>query len=63
MEDECAFRPGLALELLLLDKVELTLVKPGVRAGEPGRTTRLLFTPTRPGAVLEQARTRRIRTS
>ncbi|TML85915.1 MAG: hypothetical protein E6G06_21595 [Actinobacteria bacterium] len=55
--------PGLALELLLLDKVELTLVKPGVRAGEPGRTTRLLFTPTRPGAVLEQARTRRIRTS
>ena len=55
--------PGLALELLLLEKAELTLVKPGVRAGAPGRTTRLLFTPTRPGAVLEQARTRRIRTS
>jgi hypothetical protein len=55
--------PGLALELLLRDKAELTLVRPGVRAGEPGRTTRLLFTPTRPGAVLEQARTRRIRTS
>jgi hypothetical protein len=55
--------PGLALELLLLDKAQLTLVKPGVRAGEPGRTTRLLFTPTRPGAVLEQARRRRIRTS
>ena len=55
--------PGLALELLLLDKAELTLVKPGARAGESGRTTRLLFTPTRPGAVLEQARGRRIRTS
>ena len=55
--------PGLALELLLVDKAELTLVRPGVRAGEPGRTTRLLFTPTRPGAVLEQARTRRIGTS
>jgi len=54
--------PGLALELLLLDKAELTLVKPGVRAGETGRTTRLLFTPTRPGAVLEQARRWRIRT-
>jgi hypothetical protein len=54
--------PGLALELLLREKAELTLVKPGVRAGEAGRTTRLLFTPTRPGAVLEQARTRRIRT-
>jgi hypothetical protein len=55
--------PGLALELVLLEKAELTLVRPGVRAGESGRTTRLLFTPTRPGAVLEQARARRIRTS
>jgi hypothetical protein len=54
--------PGLALELLLLEKVELTLVKPGTRRGEPGRTTRLLFTPTRPGAVLQAARERRIRT-
>jgi hypothetical protein len=55
--------PGLALELLLLDKVDVILVRPGVRGGESGRTARLLFTPTRPGAVLEQARGRRIRTS
>jgi hypothetical protein len=54
--------PGLALELLLIDKADLTLVKPGLRRGEPGRTARLLFTPTRPGAVLEAARGRRIRT-
>ena len=54
--------PGLALELLLLDKIDLTLVKPGTRRGTAGRTARLLFTPTRPGAVLEQARERRIRT-
>jgi hypothetical protein len=55
--------PGLALELLLVDKTELTLVKPGVRRGARGRTARLLFTPTRPGAVLDTARARRIRTS
>ena len=54
--------PGLALEVLLVDKAELTLVKPGTRRGERGRTARLLFTPTRPGAVLEAARGRRIRT-
>jgi hypothetical protein len=55
--------PGLALELLLLDRADLTLVKPGTRRGASGRTARLLFTPTRPGAVLEQARERRIRTA
>jgi hypothetical protein len=54
--------PGLALELLLLQKADLTLVKPGSRAGTPGRSTRLLFTPTRPGAVLDEARERRIKT-
>jgi hypothetical protein len=54
--------PGLALELLLLEPANITLVKPGVRAGQPGRSARLLFTPTRPGAVLDEARGRRIRT-
>jgi hypothetical protein len=54
--------PGLALELLLLEAVDLTLLKPGSRAGTPGRSARLLFTPTRPGAVLDHARARRIKT-
>lgn len=52
--------PGLALELLLTEPVELTLVKPGRRLGRPETTTRLVFTPTRPGAVVEEARTRRM---
>jgi hypothetical protein len=50
--------PGLAVELLLREKVPLTLVKPGDRAGESGSSARLLFTPTRPGAVLAEARRR-----
>jgi hypothetical protein len=54
--------PGLALELLLLESVDLTLVKPGSRSGTSGRSARLLFTPTRPSAVLAQARERRIKT-
>jgi hypothetical protein len=54
--------PGLALELLLVDKAEVTLLKPGTRRGTPVRTAGLLFTPTRPGVVLEAARERRIRT-
>jgi hypothetical protein len=54
--------PGLALEMRLHEPADVTLVKPRVPAGERGRTARLLFTPTRPGAVLETARDRRIRT-
>ncbi|MEX2658550.1 MAG: hypothetical protein WD232_02550 [Acidimicrobiales bacterium] len=57
--DLTAKAPGLALELRLLDKVGLVRVVPGTN-GEPGRTARLLFTPTRPGAVLTDARARRI---
>jgi hypothetical protein len=53
--------PGLALELRLLDKVGLVRVVPGTK-GEQGRTARLLFTPTRPGAVLADAGARRIPT-
>ena len=48
--------PGLAIELLLREKVPITLVQPGRRGGEPGTPARLLFTPTRPGAVLAEAR-------
>ena len=51
---------GLALELVLTEKVPMVLAKPGNRAGEPGASARLLFTPTRPGAVLKEAKTRRI---
>ena len=53
--------PGLALELRLRDEVGLVRVVPG-STGQPGRTARLLFTPTRPGAVLADARARRIPT-
>ena len=51
---------GLALELVLWEKVPMVLVKPGQHAGESGQSARLLFTPTRPGAVLQDAATRRI---
>lgn len=53
---------GLALELVLLEKVPMTLLKPGSRTGEPGSSARLLFTPTRPGEVLAEAASRRIAT-
>jgi hypothetical protein len=54
--------PGLALEVRLREPTDLTLLKPRAPSGEPGRSARLLFTPTRPGAVLQTARGRRIRT-
>jgi len=53
--------PGLALELVLTEKVPMTLVKPKERRGEAGASARLLFTPTRPGAVLADAADRSIR--
>jgi hypothetical protein len=49
---------GLALELLLKEKVPMVLTVPGSRAGEPGTSARLLFAPTRPGAVLREAAAR-----
>jgi len=52
--------PGLALELVLTEKVPMVLVTPGNRQGEPGASARLLFTPTRPGAVLAEAAARRL---
>ena len=53
---------GLALELVLTEKVPMTLVKPGSRLGEAGASARLVFTPTRPGAVLREAAARRLPT-
>lgn len=53
--------PGLTLELLLREKVPMTLVKPGPRRlDEAGASARLLFTPARPGALLRAAQARRI---
>jgi hypothetical protein len=52
--------PGLALELVLRQKVPMVLMKPGQRGGESGSSARLLFTPTRPGALLADAGTRRL---
>jgi len=51
---------GLALELLLTEKVPMTLVDARKRKGEPGASARLLVTPTRPGALLEEAGERSI---
>jgi hypothetical protein len=51
---------GLALELVLWEKVPVVLVKPGQPGGRQGSSARLLFTPTRPGRVLAEAGSRRI---
>jgi hypothetical protein len=58
--DLTARSPGLALELSLLEKVPLLRTSPGRRESRPGKASRLLFTPTRPGSVLAEARRRRI---
>ena len=50
---------GLALELVLTEKVPMALNK-GRKQVEAGASARLLFTPTRPGRVLTDAATRRI---
>ena len=47
--------PGLALELALTEEVPILRTRPGRRLGEPVSPSRLLFTPTRPGAVLREA--------
>ncbi len=52
--------PGLALEMALREETSFTVLVPGKREGRPETTTRFLFTPTRPGAVLEEARRRRL---
>lgn len=55
--------PGLAIEVLLLEKTEVTLLHRGGREGEVGKTARFLFTPTLPGRLLAEARSRHLRTS
>jgi hypothetical protein len=58
--DLTARSPGLAVELVLRESEPVLLVQPGRQAPKPGHTARLLFTPTRPGTLLEEARARRI---
>jgi hypothetical protein len=52
--------PGLALEAVLTEQVDVVLVQPGKRQGEAVKATRLLFTPTLPGAFLDEAKARRL---
>jgi hypothetical protein len=52
--------PGLALELHLKEEVPVVRRTPPHRRGEAGASARLLFTATRPGAVLAEARRRRL---
>ncbi len=54
--------PGLALELVLREESVLMLAEPRNRLGRSTTVDRLLFTPTRPGAVLREASTRRVPT-
>lgn len=54
---------GMALELVLKEKVPMVLMVPGNRAGEAGSSARLLFAPTRLGAVVEEAAARGLRVS
>ena len=54
--------PGLALELVLREEATLMLAQPRNRPGRSVTVERLLFTPTRPGAVLREAGARRVPT-
>ncbi|MDQ3569060.1 MAG: hypothetical protein M3396_00235 [Actinomycetota bacterium] len=54
--------PGLALELVLREEATLMLAQPRNRPGRSVTVDRLLFTPTRPGAVLREAGARRVPT-
>ena len=58
--DLTARSPGVALELRLREPENLLLIEPGRKEGRPGKSSMLLFTPTRPGALLADAGTRRI---
>lgn len=54
---------GLALELQLGEPVTVNVSTPGTPVGTATTCTAMLMTPTRPGAVLEEARARRIKTT
>jgi hypothetical protein len=58
--DLTARAPGVALEARLEEKVDMTILVDG-RRQEHGKSARFLFTPTRPGALLADAASRRIR--
>jgi hypothetical protein len=51
---------GLALQLDLTDETPIVVAEPGNRAGRTVSASSVLFTPTRPGAVLAEARARRL---
>jgi hypothetical protein len=52
---------GLALELVLREPYDLHRIIPGQQLAELGATSVLLFTPTRPGAIVQTASARRLR--
>ena len=52
--------PGLALELALTEEVPILRARPGKKLGEAASPSALLFTPTRPGAVLREAAERNL---
>ncbi len=54
--------PGVAVELALDEPAGLGLLRPGRRLGQPVEATAVLFTPSRPGDLLEEARRRRLGT-
>jgi len=52
--------PGLALQVDLREELDLSVVRPGRRGGEAVKVRSLLITPTRPGALLDEARRKRL---
>jgi len=52
--------PGLALQATLSEEVDVVLARAGRRHGEAIKATAIVFTPTLPGALLDEARTRRL---
>jgi hypothetical protein len=54
---------GLVLELALGEPVTVNVTTPGTPVGKATTCTAMLLTPTRPGAVLSEARSRRIAVS
>lgn len=58
--DLTARSPGLALELRLKEKADISVLEPGKPEPQHGKVLRLLFTPSRPGALLADAGSRRI---
>jgi hypothetical protein len=55
--------PGLGIQMELAESATITLLKPGKREGVAVHASALRFTPTRPGAVVEEATRRRIAAS